>query len=1277
MEKLKTLLIANRGEIAVREAQRRCDVIDKTLLTASSQVRICRTATKLGIRTIAIYSEADAASQHVRDADETVLLPGSNATAYTDEEAILRIASEKGADAIIPGYGFLSENAHFARLVAEAGIAWVGPSPESIEAFGIKHTARALAEKANVPIVPGTKGLVEDEDAATKEAERIGFPVMLKATGGGGGMGLITCHKVEEVRDGFRMVQSRGKTLFKNAGVFIEAFYPASHHIEVQVFGNGQGQAIHFGERECSIQRRHQKVIEECPSPYVEKHIELRKKLGDAAVRLAESIDYGSAGTVEWLVDDQTGDYFFLEMNTRLQVEHGITELCYNVDLVELMLKQADAQLAGHNGLHGSSLKAMQPSKPFGSAIEARVYAENPLRDYAPSPGLLQKVEWKDVPGSRIDTWVFTGSRITPNYDPLIAKAMIHSSTREEAITSMRELLTQSSICGPPTNMDFLATIIDDPRFKAGNTLTSFLQDFQYTPAAIDVVSAGAYTLIQDLPGRPTVGKGIPHSGPMDPMAFQMANLLVGNARGTEGLEITLSGPELRFITPSIVSLCGASMEATLDGEDFPMWTSVKIGAGSKLKIGKTTGGGCRSYLAVYGGFPSVASYFGSKSASPLVAIGGYQGRALAPGDLLQITSDLPDQFVSTILPETLRLKYQSDWEIAAMVGPHDEGYFDPGFINTIYNTKWKVSHNASRSGIRLVGPVPKWARKDGGEGGAHPSNLIEYGYPLGTLNWTGDDPCIFPVDCPNFGGFTSSTTVIRADWWKLGQLKAGNTLKYVRVGLQDALKKRNRNDHFLESIEHAIKTNSGLDKIGNLQSGHVNFHECEIGKAIIWEKNADGNTPRVRYRQGGDDHLLIEYGDESFDLNHRCRVTALENTLRSDTTPNQIKANLYNTVGCCTTLLLYYNGAKLPRSDLVAHLQAVESQLGDLRTTKVPTRVFKLPISFESKLQDEATQRYMTNQRPHAPYLPDNLGFVARNNAFTTQQLKDIYLTGQFMAVVVGFFCGNTVSLPVDPRQRISAPKMNPSRVFTPEGTVGWAGSCMSIYPVDSPGGYQMTGRTVPCWDYYSYKPGFVNQPWIFRDFDILTFYQVSEQELDLLLGRFRAGKYEWEFEEVEFDMAEHNKLLASTMDEVKEIKKRQAVAQDEMTKAENESLERWRKEKAENQVDESTVEKLLDDPNVVGVEAPVDANVWKVEVSEGDQVDGSSVVSHGLKRKSCCILTIAMQIVILEAMKLEIAVKTPESAQSTGKLTVEKVLVKPGDTVTAGGHLALLRRR
>jgi urea carboxylase len=798
---------------------------------------------------------------------------------------------------------------------------------------------------------------------------------------------------------------------------------------------------------------------------------------------------------------------------------------------------------------------------------------------------------------------------------------MVHSPSRNDAIASMKDLLTQSLISGPPTNLEFLACILQDPRFESGNTMTSFLKDFDYTPHAIDVISAGAYTLVQDLPARPTVGKGVPHSGPMDPIAFQIANMLVGNPRTKEALELTLTGPELRFVGPAVVALCGAPMEATLDDKEFPMWTSVKIEAGQKLKIGKTTGSGCRSYLAIHGGFPSVADYFGSKSTSPLVAIGGYQGRALAPGDLLQITDKIPESFKSISLPEHLRPVYKSKWDIMAMVGPHDEGYFDPKFIEQIYDTEWKVSHNASRSGIRLVGPVPKWARKDGGQGGAHPSNLIEYGYPLGTLNWTGDDPCIFPVDCPNFGGFTSSTTIIRADWWKLGQLKAGNTIRYVRVGLDDALKKRKWNDRFLESVEQAIKKGGAFQSVEKLQGAHCDFHAGEIGKAVIWEKAEDASTPQVRYRQGGDDHILVEYGNENFDLNHRCRVTALENAIRSESTPESIRSNLFNTVGCCTSLLLYYDGTKLPRADLIAHLQSIESKLGDLRSMKVPTRVFKLPISFESKLQDEATQRYMTNQRPHAPYLPDNLAFVAKNNALTPQQLKELYLTGQFMAVVVGFFCGNTVSLPVDPRQRITAPKMNPSRVFTPEGTVGWAGSCMSIYPVDSPGGYQMTGRTVPCWDYYFYKPGFDHKPWIFRDFDILTFYQVSEQQLDDLLSKFRAGKYEWKFEEIEFDMAEHNQVLVKTKDEVAEIRKRQAVAQEEMTKAEHESLERWRREKAESGVDEGTVEKLLDDPGIVGVEAPVDANVWKVEVKEGDVVGEATVVSF--PADICCSRT------------------------------------------------------
>lgn len=242
---------------------------------------------------------------------------------------------------------------------------------------------------------------------------------MLKATAGGGGMGLLICHDENEVRDSFATVQSRGEALFKNSGMFMERYYPSSHHIEVQIFGNGQGKAIHFGERECSIQRRHQKVIEECPSPFVVRHPELREKLGAAAVRLAESIKYGSAGTIEYLVDDESGDFFFLEMNTRLQVEHGITELCYDIDLVELMLRQADRELCGKGGLPEAELEELAGRQPNGSAIEVRVYAENPARNYAPSPGTLQMVEWKEVPGSRIDTWVHTGTKVTANYGKL------------------------------------------------------------------------------------------------------------------------------------------------------------------------------------------------------------------------------------------------------------------------------------------------------------------------------------------------------------------------------------------------------------------------------------------------------------------------------------------------------------------------------------------------------------------------------------------------------------------------------------------------------------------------------------------------------------------------------------------------------------------------------------------------------------------------------------------------------------------------------------------
>ncbi len=605
-------------------------------------------------------------------------------------------------------------------------------------------------------------------------------------------------------------------------------------------------------------------------------HPELREKLGSAAVRLAESINYGSAGTIEYLVDDETGDFFFLEMNTRLQVEHGITELCYDVDLVELMLRQADAELSGKKGLKKDELKKMQPTAPKGAAIEARVYAENPARNYAPSPGTLQSVQWKEPKGCRIDTWVKTGTIVSTHYgmsfgefsrsqsirlkegaliytDPLLAKVMFHASTRKEAIQGMHRCLSETRICGPPTNLDFLASILEDPTFAGGRTLTKFLTEFKYTPAAIDVIGGGAYTQVQDYPGRPTMGRGFPHAGPMDPLAFQVANYLVGNPGGKEGLEITLNGPELLFLGPAVVALCGAPMDVKLDGKAVAMWTRLKISAGQKLSIGKTTGGGCRSYLAVYGGFSNVAEWFGSKATSPGVAVGGYQGRQLASGDLLAITKDLPKDLSKVLsLPEGLIPKYPDRWDILAMVGPYDEGYLTPEDVQMIYDTTWQISHNAARGGIRLIGPKPKWARSDGGEGGAHPSNVVEYGYPVGTLNWTGDDPCIFPVDCPDFGGFVSSTTIIKADYWRLGQMKAGDSMRYRRVSLSDALAVRRRVNEFLEQVSLACSGKANLHGIEPLDYSELppSASSGDFGNAIIHRVEAKGNQPSTLYRQ-------------------------------------------------------------------------------------------------------------------------------------------------------------------------------------------------------------------------------------------------------------------------------------------------------------------------------------------------------------------------------------------------------------------------------------------
>ncbi|GED13047.1 acetyl-CoA carboxylase, biotin carboxylase subunit [Aneurinibacillus migulanus] len=443
---IKTVLIANRGEIARR---------------------IIRTCKAKGIRTIAVHSEADASMPFVREADAAVVIgPPPVAKSYLNMEAILQAAKEQGADAIHPGYGLLSENGSFARRCAEEGIVFIGPHPEVMEDMGDKIRARARMIEAGVPVVPGYNGSIADAEEACHIAAGIGYPVMLKASAGGGGIGMQVCENEEEVRKAFQSAKGRAKAYFGNDDMFIEKYIEEPHHIEVQIAGDKHGQIIHLFERECSIQRRHQKVIEESPSPFLDNAT--REAICQTAVQAAQAVGYTGVGTVEFIMNGEK-EFFFLEMNTRLQVEHPVTEAVTGFDLVEMQLA-----IAEEKALTFSQEEVMQR----GHAIELRIYAEDPVT-FMPSPGTISRYEQPEGKGIRVDDAVESGSTITPFYDPMIGKLIVSGSTRTEAITRAEEALTQYVIEGIKTNLPMLGDVLHNETFAAGIYTTQFVQQMK------------------------------------------------------------------------------------------------------------------------------------------------------------------------------------------------------------------------------------------------------------------------------------------------------------------------------------------------------------------------------------------------------------------------------------------------------------------------------------------------------------------------------------------------------------------------------------------------------------------------------------------------------------------------------------------------------------------------------------------------------------------------------------------------------------------------------
>jgi acetyl-CoA carboxylase, biotin carboxylase subunit len=440
---LKKVLIANRGEIAVR---------------------IIRACKELGIKTVAVYSEADREALHVKLADESICIgPAQAKDSYLNIENIISAAKLSEAEAIHPGYGFLSENSEFARVCKEYNIEFIGPDAETIDCLGNKSRAREIMIEAGVPVIPGSKGAVKNEEEALKEADRIGYPVMIKASAGGGGRGIRVVKSQEELISVFNTARTEAKNAFGDDTMYIEKFIENPHHIEFQIIGDNYGNIVHLGERDCSIQRRHQKIIEEAPSSIISE--KLREKMGRAAVKAAKAVNYKNAGTIEFLVD-RYGHFYFMEMNTRIQVEHPVTEAVTGIDIVKEQLKISS----------GEALSFSQEDIEInGHAIECRINAENPEKGFIPSPGKIDFIHFPGGAGVRVDTFIYNGCIIPPNYDSMLAKLIVHGKDREEAICKMRRAISEFIIDGVDTNMDFQFQILKNENFNKGSFDTSFI----------------------------------------------------------------------------------------------------------------------------------------------------------------------------------------------------------------------------------------------------------------------------------------------------------------------------------------------------------------------------------------------------------------------------------------------------------------------------------------------------------------------------------------------------------------------------------------------------------------------------------------------------------------------------------------------------------------------------------------------------------------------------------------------------------------------------------
>jgi urea carboxylase len=1190
----KRILIANRGAIATR---------------------IIRTLKKLDIESVVVYHEKDQDSLHVQHADVAVSLgAGTVAETYLNQDKIIQIAIENNVDAVHPGYGFLSENPKFVERCESHGLKFIGPTPQQMNVFGLKHLAREAAEKAKVPLLKGSPVLADVDDAVSC-AEQIGFPVMLKSSAGGGGIGMQVCWDAASLAEAWESVRRLSANYFSDDRVFLEKFIDNARHIEVQIFGDGNGHAIALGERDCSAQRRNQKVIEECPAPNLSQ--EMRETMHRTAEELMASVHYRNAGTVEFIFDVDQQSFYFLEVNTRLQVEHGVTEQVFGVDLVEWMITLASGEL--------QSLELIRPTlKAAGHSIQMRLYAEDTQQDFQPSAGLLSEVYFPEMEGLRVDTWVEAGVEVSALFDPMLGKLIVSKNSREQALATMTQVLQQTRVYGIETNLKYVASVLATRAAQSGQLLTKTLASHSFRSPSFRVLSASTQTTVQDYPGRQGYWHvGVPPSGPMDSLSFRLANQLLGNAADASALEMTLNGPTLQFESDTVIALTGADMQAELDGQLVPRCQTVAVAAGQILTIGKVNGFGARAYLAVSGGI-QCPLYLGSSSTFTLGQFGGHAGRALRTGDVLHLTEP------TDVEPQAMAIPQIPDvMELRVIYGPHGApDFFTDDDIAEFFSSHWQVHYNSSRTGVRLIGPKPTWARASGGEAGMHPSNIHDNAYAFGTIDFTGDMPVILGPDGPSLGGFVCPSTVITADLWKLGQLSAGQSLRFIPVSYEEAV--------------DAEKTQ--LACINALQLPELSDHPAllELSQPVVKRMQWEGDD--LVCRLAGDHFLLIEVGPPVLDIPRRFKVHALMLALKQQGIPGVREL----TPGI-RSLQIHYNSQELQLTYLLNLIEQTVNSLttGDL---SVPSRNVYLPLSWDDEACKLAIEKYMQSVRPDAPWCPSNLEFIRRTNGLNSiDEVKDIVFNASYLVMGLGdVYLGAPVATPIDPRHRLITTKYNPARTWTAENSVGIGGAYMCVYGMEGPGGYQFVGRTSQVWNRYNQTKQFSN-PWLLRFFDQIHFYEVTPDELAEIRRDLPKGQTSLRIEDAEFSLSDYQSWLDEHDDSIGKFTAMREQAFEE-------ELQRWRDDgQFTFDTPQTTINIAHEDETpegCVAIDSSISGNVWKIDVQQGD------VISKG------------QTLMVLESMKMEIAIQ----AQFSGK--IEKLRVRTGQDVQAGQCLMWLEQ-